>query len=303
MSELRFDGRVAVITGGGRGLGRAYALLLASRGAKIVVNDPGVTRHGDNTTEIPAENVANEIMAAGGEAVANLDSVATPEGGQAIVDAAISNFGQIDIVINNAGINVNGPFRDYDWDQFMTTFDVHVGGAFHVTRAAFPHMCDAGYGRIVMTSSIAGLYTSATNLAYSVSKAGLMAFSNVVAIEGAEHGVKSNAIIPSAVTRLSEGIDTSNFPVMTPEQVAPTVGWLVHESCTASGEMFVPLAGRVAKAYVAETRGAFQDDWTIEDVAGRLAEIEDRSKDVIFPPFPTGFFDHLDYSFKMARGE
>ncbi|MDG2001844.1 MAG: SDR family NAD(P)-dependent oxidoreductase, partial [Novosphingobium sp.] len=286
-----------------RGLGRAYALLLASRGAKIVVNDPGVTRHGDNTTEIPAEDVANEIKAAGGDAVANLDSVASPEGGQGIVDAAISNFGQIDIVINNAGINVNGPFRDYDWDQFMTTFDVHVGGAFHVTRAAFPHMCDAGYGRIVMTSSIAGLYTSATNLAYSVSKAGLMAFSNVVAIEGAEHGVKSNAIIPSAVTRLSEGIDTSNFPVMTPEQVAPTVGWLVHESCTASGEMFVPLAGRVAKAYVAETRGAFQNDWTIEDVAGRLAEIEDRSKDVIFPPFPTGFFNHLDYSFKMARGE
>lgn len=303
MSELRFDGRVAVITGGGRGLGRAYALLLASRGAKLVINDPGVTRHGDETPEVPAQDVADEIRAAGGEAVANLDSVATPEGGQAIIDTAVSNFGKVDIVINNAGINVNGPFSEYTWEQFMTTFNVHVGGSFHVTRAAFPLMCDAGYGRIVMTSSIAGLYTSATNLAYSVSKAGLMAFSNVLAIEGADHGIKSNAIIPSAVTRLSEGIDTSNFPVMTPEQVAPTVGWLVHESCTASGEMFVPLAGRVAKAYVAETRGAFQDDWTIEQVAERLDEIEDRSQQVVFPPYPSGFFDHLNYSFAMARGE
>jgi len=303
MSELRFDGRVAVVTGGGRGLGRAYALLLASRGAKVVVNDPGVTRHGDNTEEIPARDVADKIKTMGGEAVANLDSVATPEGGQAIIDTAISNFGKVDILINNAGINKPAPFREISWEQFQETLAVHLHGAFHVTRAAFPLMCDAGYGRIVMTSSIAGLYTSATNSAYSVSKAGLMAFSNVLAIEGAEHGVKSNAIIPSAVTRLSEGIDTSSFPVMTPEQVAPTVGWLVHESCTATGEMFVPLAGRVAKAYIAETRGAFQTDWTIEQVADRLNDIEDKSQQVVFPPFPTGFFDHLEYSFAMARGE
>jgi len=303
MSDLRFDGRVAVVTGGGRGLGRAYALLLASRGAKVIVNDPGVTRHGDETTEIPAQDVADEIRSRGGEAVANLDSVATPEGGQAIIDTAVSNYGKVDIVINNAGINVNGPFGETSWDQFMATFNVHVGGAFHVTRAAWPLMCDAGYGRIVMTSSIAGLYTNATNLAYGVSKAGLMAFSNVLAIEGADHGIKSNAIIPSAVTRLSEGIDTSNFPVMTPEQVAPTVAWLVHESCTATGEMFVPLAGRVAKAYVAETRGVFQPEWTIEQIPERLAEIEDKSQQVVFPPFPNGFFDHLNYSFGMTRGE
>jgi NAD(P)-dependent dehydrogenase (short-subunit alcohol dehydrogenase family) len=303
MSELRFDGRVAIITGGGRGLGRAYALLLASRGCKVIVNDPGVTRHGDNTTEVPAQDVADEIRRMGGEAVANLDSVASPEGGQAIVDTAVSNYGQIDIVINNAGINRNYPFHEYTWDNFMEIFGVHVGGAFHVTRAAWPLMRDAGYGRIVMTSSIAGLYTSATNLAYSVSKASLMAFSNVLAIEGADHGIKSNAIIPSAVTRLSEGIDTSNFPKMTPEQVAPTVAWLVHESCTASGEMFVPLAGRVAKAYVAETRGAWQDEWAIEDIPARLEEIEDTSQQVVFPPFPSGFFDHLNYSFEMARGK
>ncbi|MCX7863838.1 MAG: SDR family NAD(P)-dependent oxidoreductase [Novosphingobium sp.] len=303
MSQLRFDGRVAVITGGGRGLGRAYALLLASRGCKVIVNDPGVTRHGDETTERPAVDVAEEIRARGGEAVANFDSVASPEGGQAIIDTAIHHYGKVDIVINNAGINVNGPFHEYTWDQFMQTFNVHVGGAFHVTRAAWPLMRDQGYGRIVMTSSIAGLYSSARNLAYSVSKAGLMAFSNLLAIEGAEHGIKSNAIIPSAVTRLSEGIDTSNFPKMTPEQVAPTVAWLVHESCTASGEMFVPLAGRVAKAYVAETRGAWQDEWTIEDIPARLAEIEDKSQQVVFPPFPTGFFDHLNYSFEMARGK
>jgi NAD(P)-dependent dehydrogenase (short-subunit alcohol dehydrogenase family) len=303
MSELRFDGRVAVVTGGGRGLGRAYALLLASRGAKVIVNDPGVTRHGDETAEGPADAVVTEIKATGGEAVANLDSVASPEGAQAIIDAAVGNYGKVDILINNAGINRPAPFREISWEQFHATLAVHLEGAFHVTRAAFPLMCDAGYGRIVMTSSIAGLYTSATNSAYSVAKAGLMAFANVLAIEGAEYGVRSNAIVPSAVTRLSEGIDTSNFPVMTPEQVAPTVAWLCHESCTATGEMFAILAGRVAKAYVAETRGVFQPDWTIEQVPERLSEIEDKSQQVVFPPFPSGFFDHLNYSFAMARGE
>ena len=303
MEELRFDGRVAVITGAGRGLGRAYALLLASRGAKVVVNDSGVSRHGEGGDAGPAQDVVDEIVAAGGEAVASADSVATPEGGQAIIDKAIARFGGIDILIHNAGINRPSPISDMSWEQFSTVLGVHLHGAFHVARAALPHMYDAGYGRIVLTSSIAGLYGNKTNGAYSVAKAGLIGLSNTIAIEGAEHGVTCNAIVPAAVTRLSEGIDTSSFPTMTPEQVAPSVAWLVHESCTGTGEILISLAGRIAKAHVVETRGVFQPDWTIEQVAERIGAIGDTGGELRFAPFPRGFYDHLEGSFRMAMDE
>jgi NAD(P)-dependent dehydrogenase (short-subunit alcohol dehydrogenase family) len=303
MDELRFDGRVAVITGAGRGLGRAYALLLASRGAKIVVNDPGVSRHGEGGDAGPAQAVVDDIRAAGGDAIANTQSVATPEGGQAIIDAAIARFGRIDILVHNAGVNRPSLLRETSWEQFSTVLGVHLHGAFHVVRAALPIMCDAGYGRMVMTSSIAGLYSDKKNGAYSVAKAGLIGLSNTIALEGAEHGVTCNAIVPAAVTRLSEGIDTSAFPTMTPEQVAPSVAWLVHENCTSTGEILVSLAGRIAKAFVAETMGVYQPDWTIERVAERMKSIGDTQDQQVFPPFPRGFYDHLEYSFRMARGE
>jgi NAD(P)-dependent dehydrogenase (short-subunit alcohol dehydrogenase family) len=303
MAELRFDGRVAVITGAGRGLGRAYALLLAARGARVVVNDTGTSRHGEGDDTGPAQEVVAEIRAAGGEAIANADSVASPEGGQAIIDAAVAAFGKVDILICNAGVNRPSPLKEMSFEQFSLVLGVHLGGSFHCVRAALPLMAEAGYGRIVLTSSIAGLYSDKKNGAYGVAKAGLMALSNTIAIEGAEYGVTCNALVPAAVTRLSEGIDTSAFPTMTPEQVAPAVAWLVHESCTTTGEMLVALAGRVAKAYVAETRGVFQPDWTIEEVAQRMGEIGDRANEVVFAPYPKGFYDHLGYSFGMTRGE
>ncbi len=301
MTELRYDGRVAVISGGGRGLGRAYALLLASRGAKVVVNDTGHTRHGEATEVDPAREVVDEIVRGGGEAVACTASVATPEGGQAIVDAALDRFGRIDILVHNAGINRPAPIRDTTWEQFSAVLDVHLHGAFHLVRAAMPLMCDQSYGRIVLTSSIAGLYGDKNLGAYATSKAGLIGLSNVIAIEGGDHGVHCNAIIPSAVTRLSEGIDTSAFPTMTPEQVAPMVAWLVHETCAETGEIFVPLAGRMAKAYVAETRGVWQSDWTIEEVAEQAAAIAEMTNPKVFAPYPRGFYDHLHYSFERAR--
>lgn len=303
MAELRFDGRVAVITGAGRGLGRAYALLLASRGARVVVNDPGSNRYGDGVDAGPAQEVVDEIRAAGGDAVASLDTVASPEGGRAIVETAVANYGRVDIVICNAGINTPAPFRELSFEQFSAVLDVHLHGAFHVLRAAFPLMCDAGYGRIVLTSSIAGLYGERNVTGYNVGKAALIGLGHALALEGGPHGVTCNLIVPAAVTRLSEGRDTSAFPDMTPEQVAPAVGWLAHESCTASGEMLVALAGRIARAYVAESRGVFQPDWTIEDVAGQLDAIGDKDGQVVFPPYPSGFADHLAYSFRMARGE
>jgi NAD(P)-dependent dehydrogenase (short-subunit alcohol dehydrogenase family) len=303
MNELRYDDRVAVITGGGRGLGRAYALLLASRGAKVVVNDPGVSRHGEGGDAGPAQDVVDEIVAAGGQAVASTDSVASPEGGQAIVDAAVNTFGRVDIVIHNAGINRSTPLHQMSWEQFSMVLDVHLHGAFHVVRPALALMHEAGYGRIVLTSSIAGLYADKTNSAYAAAKAGLIGLSNAIALEGAERGVTCNALVPAAVTRLSEGIDTSNFPTMTPEQVAPIVAWLVHEDCKTTGEIIVSLAGRMAKAFVAETRGVFQPEWTVEEVAAQMDAIGDRSQQEVFASFPSGFYDHLQYSFRMARGE
>src|SRR5215813_11161661 len=204
MSQLRFDGRVAVITGAGRGLGRSYALLLASRGAKVVINDPGVSLQGEGTDATPAEQVVQEIKAAGGEAVACTESVATPQGGKAIIDAALDTWGRIDILIHNAGIVRRASLKEMTYEDFELVLDVHLRGAFHVVRPAFPLMCKAGYGRVVLTSSINGLYGNRLVVNYSVAKAGIIGLSNVVALEGAAEGVKSNVILPGAVTRMAE---------------------------------------------------------------------------------------------------
>jgi NAD(P)-dependent dehydrogenase (short-subunit alcohol dehydrogenase family) len=297
---LRFDDRVALITGAGRGLGRAYALLLAARGAKVVVNDPGVSMQGEGTDAGPAQSVVDEIRAAGGQAIASTDSVATPEGGQAMIDLARDHFGSIDIVIHNAGIVRRGGLAELSYADFETVLDVHLRGAFHVVRAAFPHMCAANYGRIVLTGSINGLYGNAGVVNYSVAKAGMIGLSNVAAIEGAAHGVKSNIILPGAVTRMAEGLDTSAYPPMDPELVAPAVGYLAHQDCAVSGEMLIAMAGRVARAYTMETVGVFQPDWTIEQIADRLEGIRDAQGALLFPPVPTGHVDHLRYSFAMA---
>ena len=297
---LRFDDRVALITGAGRGLGRAYALLLAARGAKVVVNDPGVSMQGEGTDAGPAQSVVDEIRAAGGQAIASTDSVATPEGGQAMIDLARDHFGGIDILIHNAGIVRRGGLAELSYADFETVLDVHLRGAFHVVRAAFPHMCAANYGRIVLTGSINGLYGNAGVVNYSVAKAGMIGLSNVAAIEGAAHGVKSNIILPGAVTRMAEGLDTSAYPPMDPELVAPAVGYLAHQDCAVSGEMLIAMAGRVARAYTMETVGVFQPDWTIEQIADRLEGIRDTQDALLFPPVPTGHLDHLRYSFAMA---
>ncbi len=300
MAELRFDDRVAVITGAGRGLGRSYALLLASRGAKIIVNDPGVGMKGDGTDAGPAQEVVQEIIAAGGEAVACTESVATAEGGKAIIDCAIENYGRVDIVIHNAGIVRRAMLDEISYDDFESVLDVHLRGGFHVVRPAFPHMKKAGYGRIVMTGSINGLYGNVGAVNYSMAKAGLIGLSNVAALEGAEFGIKSNVILPAAVTRMSEGVDTSAFPPMDPELVAPAVAWLAHESCEVSGEMLASAAGRVARAYAAETPGVYQPSWTVEQIGEQIDAIRNTDEPLIFPPVPTGHLDHLRFSFKMA---
>ncbi|MFA7585080.1 MAG: SDR family NAD(P)-dependent oxidoreductase [Novosphingobium sp.] len=301
MTDLRFDGRVAVITGGGRGLGRAHALLLASRGCKVVVNDPGVSMKGDGTTESPAQDVVDEIRAAGGEAVANVDTVATPQGGQAIVQAALDAFGRIDILIHSAGNVRKAPLAEMSAQDWNSVIDVHLNGGFYVTRPAFAEMMKQGYGRIVYTASINGVYGNGRSPNYSAAKGGLIALADVAAIEGFEHNVKANCILPAAVTRMSEGIDTSKFPPMEPDMVAPVVAWLCHESCDITGEMLVSAAGRVARAWTAESPGLYRPEWSIEDVAANIAQIRDTSAPVIFPPAPHGHLDHLFYSFAMVK--
>jgi NAD(P)-dependent dehydrogenase (short-subunit alcohol dehydrogenase family) len=301
MSELRFDGRVAVITGAGRGLGREYALLLGSRGAKVVVNDTGGAIVGTGADAGPAADVVQEIKSAGGEAVANTDTVATPQGGKAIVQTALDAYGRVDIVIHNAGNVRRGSMEEMSDEDFKSVVDVHLMGAFYVVRPAYPLMAKAGYGRVVLTSSIGGIYGNANVVNYGVAKAGVIGLNNIVAVEGAAKGIKSNIILPGAVTRLSEGIDISQFPPMGPEKVAPVVGWLAHESCSISGEMLVSVAGRVARAFVTETEGVYRPSWTIEDVAAEIDAIRDPSRQWTFQPVPSGFGEHLGRSFEMAR--
>ncbi|TPG34726.1 SDR family NAD(P)-dependent oxidoreductase [Mycolicibacterium hodleri] len=303
MTELRFDDRVAVITGGGRGLGRAYALLLASRGAKVVVNDLGGSLTGDGSDPGPAQDVVREIAAAGGEAVASVESVTTPAGGRAIVDAALEHFGRIDVLVHNAGNVRRASLRDISYEDFEGVLDVHLRGAFHVVHPAFPVMCDAGYGRIVLTSSIGGLYGNHDVVSYAVAKSGILGLSNVAAIEGAAYDVKSNVIVPAAVTRMAEGIDTSSYPPMGADLVAPAVGWLAHESCSITGEMIIALAGRLARAFVAETPGVYRPSWSIEEVGEHLDAIRDDTAALVFPPVPDGHADHIRYSFAMASRE
>jgi len=301
MQELRFDNRVAVITGAGRGLGAAYATLLASKGASVVVNDPGVSIEGDDVSGAPAEEVVREITAKGGRAVACTESVATPEGGRAIVQTALDRYGRVDILIHNAGNVRRGTLKTISSADFDAVLDVHLRGAFHVVRAAFPSMCERGYGRVVLTSSIGGLYGNPEVANYCTAKAGLIGLANAVALEGMAEGVKCNVIIPAAVTRLAKGRDTSSYPPMQPELVAPTVAWLAHESCSITGEMLISIAGRVARAVIAETPGVYRQSWTLEEVAEQMATIRNTDTLEIFPPVPSGHRDHIDYSFSMTK--
>jgi NAD(P)-dependent dehydrogenase (short-subunit alcohol dehydrogenase family) len=301
MTVARFDDRVAVVTGAGRGLGRSYAQLLASRGAKVVVNDHGGGLDGDGTDAGPAEQVVDAITAAGGEAVACTASVANRDGADAIIHTALDRYGRIDILVHNAGNVRPGSLKKMSYEDFDAVLDVHLRGAFNVVRQSFPTMCAAGYGRIVLTSSIGGLYGNYNVANYAVAKAGVIGLSNVAALEGVAEGVKCNVIVPAAVTRMAEGIDTSGYPPMGSELVAPVVGWLAHESCSVTGEVFVALAGRVARAVVAESPGVYRPAWTVEDVGQHLDAIRNIDAPMIFPVVPNGHDEHIRYSFELAQ--
>src|SRR6266545_3914601 len=234
--ELRFDDRVAIVTGAGNGLGRSHALLLASRGAKVVVNDLGGGIRGEGQSQNAADRVVEEIASAGGTAVADYHSV---EDGAAIVTRALDAFGRIDIVVNNAGILRDVSFAKMSQEDWDLVYRVHVLGAFRVTHAAWPHMREQKYGRIVMTASAAGIYGNFGQANYSMAKLGLLGLSNTLAIEGRKKNVLVNTIAPIAGSRLTETVLPKELTdALKPELVSPLVAYLCHESCEETGGLF-----------------------------------------------------------------
>src|SRR5437588_6295254 len=231
VADLRFDDRVAIITGAGGGLGKSHALLLASRGAAIVVNDLGGNPDGTGSGTSMAEITVKEIEQAGGRAIANFDSVTTPEGGEAIVQTAIDAFGRVDIVINNAGILRDKTFHNMTAEFVDPVIDVHLRGAFWVTRPAWIKMREQGYGRVVNTSSNSGILGNFGQSNYGAAEMGLVGFTRGLAAEGAKYNIKANAIAPVARTRMTEDILGAMVERLDPRLVSPLVAWLAHEDC------------------------------------------------------------------------
>ncbi len=250
MSEISFDNQVAVITGAGGGLGRCHALLLAERGARVVVNDLGGTAAGEGSDVTSADRVVAEIEEAGGVAVANHDSVATAAGGEAIVETALDAFGQIDIVVNNAGFLRDQSFAKMTPEAIDGVIDVHLKGAFHVSRPAFTQMKQQGFGRFVHTTSAAGLFGNFGQANYAGAKMGLLGLSNVIAVEGAKHNINSNVIAPLAKTRLTEEVMGALADAVAPEQVSGLVAYLCSPDCDITHEVFSVGGGRIARVFV-----------------------------------------------------
>lgn len=281
MTELRFDGRTAIVTGAGGkpSIGRAHALLLAGRGANVIVNDIGSTVAPGYAGTASADAVVDEIRAAGGNAVADTNSVATEEGAAALIHTAIEAFGGVDILINNAGISVAASFDEITARDIRAHIDINLMGTIWTCRAAWSHMKDRGYGRIVNTCS--GALSGAPLLvAYSASKGGIFSFSRALAGEGQAYGIKVNALNPGAFTRMVAAQQSENSPMyqlckesLPAELVAPVAAFLCHESCPVTGDTITAVGGLVNRVYIAETGGFSENPLTLEAVAARWNEV------------------------------
>jgi NAD(P)-dependent dehydrogenase (short-subunit alcohol dehydrogenase family) len=276
MSDIRYDGRVAVITGAGGGLGKTYALEMARRGAKVVVNDLGGKADGTGASTSMADQVVAEIKQAGGEAIANYDSVSTPEGGEAIIKSALDAFGTVDVVVNNAGILRDKTFVKLTPEELNLVLDVHLKGAFYVSQPAFRVMKEKGYGRLIFTSSAAGILGNFGQSNYGAAKMGLVGLMNVLSVEGAKYNIKCNAIAPTARTRMTEELLGPLAPLLDPETVTPLVVYLGSEACELTHEIFSVGGGRFARMFIGLTPGWVADGGqkvSAEDVQAHIEQI------------------------------
>ncbi|MGW2824321.1 SDR family NAD(P)-dependent oxidoreductase [Streptomyces sp. NPDC001443] len=306
--DFRFDGRVAIVTGAGRGLGRAHALLLAQRGAKVVVNDLGGTKEGDGSDSGPATDVVREITEAGGIAIADTNNVGLEEGCKALVEGTVSEFGRVDIVVNNAGISRFATFPEADAENLERTLDVHLRGTWHTTRAAWPHMVEQGYGRVVTTTST-GMFGLPDNLAYATAKGALIGFTRSLALAAAPHGILVNCLAPNAITRPSTSagkpnitttqMDEARMEAMRTDLVSPMVAYLSHEECKVNGEILVAGARKFARWFLGVTpgyRSTAEGVPTVEEIAAHWDEINEQSGYQVpenLYDWATNFMSHL----------
>ena len=284
MPDLRFDGRVAIITGAGGGLGRCHALELARRGAHILVNDLGGALDGSGASASAAQRVVDEITAFGGIAAPSHDSVASSDGGHAIVQAALDAFGRVDVLVNNAGILRDKAFHKMDDTMIDAVIDVHLKGALYVSQPAFRLMREQGYGRIINTSSASGLFGNFGQANYGAAKAGLAGLTRVLALEGAGYGIKVNAIAPIASTRMTEDILGDLAARVSPDSVSPLVAYLAHEECSVNGHVYSVAGGRIARILVAETNGVVLTQNTPEAIGAHLSLIDQLDVDRFHEP-------------------
>ena len=273
--ELRFDGRVAIVTGAGGGLGLAYARLLAARGASVVVND--IDRPGEDG-RTPAAVACEEIVKEGGTAIPFDASIDSPHAGAGAVEAAIGAFGGVDIVVNNAGIVRDRSFAKMSEEELQAVLGVHLLGSFRLTQAAWPHLAERQYGRVVMTTSVAGLFGNFGQANYSSAKAALVGLGRSLAIEGARKNIKVNIVSPGAATSMTSAqLPEKLHAAMSPNRVAQLVGYLCHESCQVTGEIFFAAAGSYARNLIIQTAGYKNPGATLEDIAANLGQIMDTS--------------------------
>lgn len=281
---LRLDGKIAIVTGAGRGLGRSEALLLAERGANVVCNDLGVGIKSSDPSADPANEVCAEIRAAGGNAVADTNDVSTADGVRGLVEQAIEAFGGVDIIIANAGTTVHGtPPDQLKGEVFRKQLDLMVSGVGLLVGAAWPHLVRSGVGRVVVTSSTGGVFGSWDNAYYGAAKMGVVGLARSLALDGEPHGIKVNAVCPLGITRLFEGYsDDENFnrwfrENAPPEAVAPLVAYLAHADCEPTGRIFSTGLGHVSEIFVGLTPGWRKVHHTAEDIRDHFAEITDRT--------------------------
>jgi NAD(P)-dependent dehydrogenase (short-subunit alcohol dehydrogenase family) len=277
--EHRFDHRVAIVTGGGRGLGRDHALLLAARGAQVVVNDLGAEMDGTSRSTAPADDVVSQITSAGGRALANYSDISSVDGARELLEFTLSSFGRVDIVVNNAGILRDADIPELDPADWSRVIDVNLSGPFWVARQAWSSMVSQGYGRIVNISSAAGLFGNNGHANYAAAKMGIIGLTQALALEGAPYGILANVVVPVGLSRMFRLPDADGIRN---ETVSAAVAWLAHENCAANGGIFWVRRDRLAQAVIGLTQGLHDPSMTIESIFGNVGKITDTAE-VNFP--------------------